>query len=528
MKRLALSLLCLLCLMVPASSQNVTVIGPVTPGNCTQFNSTTVIKDAGTVCGSGVAITALTGDATATGPGSVPLTLATVLGTPGTFGSATQCVTNTVNAKGLTTAISATTCTPALGSITGLGTGVGTALGVNTNASGGIITAAPTRAGDILFWNGSAWTTLAGNNSGTQVLQETAAGAPSWSSASTGTVTSVTCGGVAIIASGTCPPTYGFTNCAITASVASNNLTVTLTDNAGATPSATSPCNIYYRNATQATGSWTQVTTTAATIFTANSGSTFGSTNTVATCSAAASCPFKLWVVAINSGSGTVLGVVDLTNASGVSQVLNEGVLTSTTACSSCATATSLGTIYSTAAQTSKPFIILGYLEWGSGLATAGTYASAPTAIQTLGPGVPHPGAIIQNLFTFSNTATTGTAAFAVTVPSLTMTPTMASNIIEVDARGTIQQSATSIGQVRLYRAAGSSAACTTGLNAASIQNNASNGVSAIALLTFDALGSVAQQTYVVCMNANAAGGAYNFQGTTPNTATIRIMEIMG
>ena len=54
----------------------------------------------------------------------------------------------------------------------------------------------PTRAGDIAYWNGSAWVTLPGNNSGTQVLQQTSAGVPSWTTvAGTGTVTSVTCNG---------------------------------------------------------------------------------------------------------------------------------------------------------------------------------------------------------------------------------------------------------------------------------------------------------------------------------------------
>lgn len=49
-------------------------------------------------------ITALTGDATASGPGSVALTLATVNGNVGSFGSASSVMTQTVNAKGLTTA----------------------------------------------------------------------------------------------------------------------------------------------------------------------------------------------------------------------------------------------------------------------------------------------------------------------------------------------------------------------------------------------------------------------------------------
>jgi hypothetical protein len=39
---------------------------------------------------------------------------------------------------------------------------------------------APTRAGDIIYWNGNAWVALAGNNSGTQFLQENASGVPSW------------------------------------------------------------------------------------------------------------------------------------------------------------------------------------------------------------------------------------------------------------------------------------------------------------------------------------------------------------
>jgi hypothetical protein len=63
----------------------------------------------------------------------------------------------------------------------------------------------PTRAGDIMYWNGSAWTTLAGNNSGTQVLTENASGVPSWSAAGTGTVTSAQiAAGAGIGVSGTC------------------------------------------------------------------------------------------------------------------------------------------------------------------------------------------------------------------------------------------------------------------------------------------------------------------------------------
>lgn len=69
--------------------------------------------------GSISSITALTGDITATGPGSATATLATVNSNVGTFGSATQSAQIIVNAKGLITAVTAITVTPAASSITG-------------------------------------------------------------------------------------------------------------------------------------------------------------------------------------------------------------------------------------------------------------------------------------------------------------------------------------------------------------------------------------------------------------------------
>jgi hypothetical protein len=67
-------------------------------------------------------------------------TFATVNANIGSFGSATQCVTATVNAKGLTTAISAATCTPAIGSITGTSAAFITAAAATVNGTGGFVT----------------------------------------------------------------------------------------------------------------------------------------------------------------------------------------------------------------------------------------------------------------------------------------------------------------------------------------------------------------------------------------------------
>ncbi|MBI5770839.1 MAG: tail fiber domain-containing protein [Verrucomicrobia bacterium] len=81
---------------------------------------------------------ALTGDVTTTA-GAVATTLATVNSNVGTYGGATQAAQVTVNAKGLVTAAAGVTVTPAVGSITGLGTGVATALSNAPNATGGVV-----------------------------------------------------------------------------------------------------------------------------------------------------------------------------------------------------------------------------------------------------------------------------------------------------------------------------------------------------------------------------------------------------
>ena len=63
---------------------------------------------------------------------------------------------------------------------------------VSGNAVTPLVFPTPTRSGDVVYWNGTAWLTLPGNNSGSQVLTENSTGAPSWTTP--GTVTSVIAG----------------------------------------------------------------------------------------------------------------------------------------------------------------------------------------------------------------------------------------------------------------------------------------------------------------------------------------------
>jgi hypothetical protein len=156
----------------------------------------------------------------------------TPVGTASTYGSATQTPVFTTNASGQVSSVTNTTITPAVGSITGLGTGVATALAAGVTGSGNIVLAtSPTLVTPALgtptsgnFSTGTfTWPTFNQNTTGTaakasnlvggaagsvpyqsaldtttflavgtngQVLT-LASGVPSWATPTTGTVTSV-------------------------------------------------------------------------------------------------------------------------------------------------------------------------------------------------------------------------------------------------------------------------------------------------------------------------------------------------
>ena len=99
----------------------------ITGGLPTEFLKADGSIDSTTYQAAGNYITALTGDGTASGPGSSALTLATVNTSPGTFGSSTTVPVVTVNAKGLVTSVTTTAINlpPTLASFSGDVTGIG-------------------------------------------------------------------------------------------------------------------------------------------------------------------------------------------------------------------------------------------------------------------------------------------------------------------------------------------------------------------------------------------------------------------
>lgn len=102
----------------------------------------------------------ITGDVTLSAAGAT--TLATVNANVGSFGSATNCTTFTVNAKGLITAASQTACTPAVGSISGLGSGVATWLATPSSANLRAAVTDETGTGLLYFQGGALGTPASG------------------------------------------------------------------------------------------------------------------------------------------------------------------------------------------------------------------------------------------------------------------------------------------------------------------------------------------------------------------------------
>lgn len=293
------------------------------------------------------------------------------------------------------------------------------------------------------------------------------------------------------------------TNCSITASVAGNALTVALKGKNGSDPSATNPCYISFRNDVISNGNYSLVTVSSATSFTTGtSGSTFGTSSS--------NVPFRLWVTALNN-SGTVLLGVSTQSISTQVFSLSESALNSTTACSACTNATSAGTIYTTSALTSKATRILGYLEWGSGLATAGTWASVPTKIQNMTQGIKKPGEVVQSIapITVTSDANCGNGSFSTTNVTQAITPTSATNLIRYYAIGTLTINSGAVqNQVQMFRAS-------TAIGA-NLLNQAANGVDkrTVTMLGMDNPATTSSTTYAVkCQQASATVSTFPSTG---------------
>jgi hypothetical protein len=160
---------------------------------------------------------------------------------------------------------------------------------------------------------------------------------------------------------------------------------------------------------------------------------TMGQTNAVAA---------RLWVAVIDPGGTPELAICNTQTGGGQIFAVNESSLISTTVLDTAAD--NAGVWYSATARASVAFRLVGYIE--STQAAAGTWATAPSVIQGMGPGVHKPGDVVQQAATFVGTFTTDTTQIPATNAAPTssqgaqyltqsITPTSAVNALRITAQ---------------------------------------------------------------------------------------------
>lgn len=184
-----------------ASADIISTLG-YTPTNAAIVPSTTPTAGqilVGNAGGTAYAPVSVSGDATLASTGA--LTLASVIVAGGPTGSATVTPIITYDAKGRLTTVTSATITPAVGSITGLGTGVATALGVNVGTAGAFVV-----NGGAL---GTPSTGTVTNLTGTASININ--GTVGATTPTTGSFTTVTASGLVTVSNGTAAaPSIGF------------------------------------------------------------------------------------------------------------------------------------------------------------------------------------------------------------------------------------------------------------------------------------------------------------------------------
>ena len=270
-----------------------------------------------------------------------------------------------------------------------------------------LLSTAPTTS-QVVQWNGSAWTPASVSGAGTVTEIDSGFGLTG------GPIT-----GMGAVSISTSHPPYGFDtaiNMAMTASVQTGILTISILGNNGSAISSTNPVLIPFKSTTLANGSPVWVAQTGSlSLSTFTTSANFGVTNAT---------PFRLWITALYNGGNPLLALINCSNSATIyplaQHTLVNGVGIVGTSNSGGVFYTSNGTTASTTA-----FCILGYAEFTAGIATAGNFSVVPN-LQLFGPGVKKPGDVVQFVTTIESTTETTTSLtfVAATAARVSITPT--------------------------------------------------------------------------------------------------------
>ena len=220
-------------------------------------------------------------------------------------------------------------------------------------------------------------------------------------------------------------------NYTISASRSASAETIALKTLAWTDPTATDPIKIAFRISTVSSGAYQVRTITSAISVTIPSTATMGMTN---------SLPARLRLVAFDDDSGTVkLWVINTQVTWGIFP-LQDDALTSATAIDTASD--SAWVFYASSGFSTKPYRILGYLEYT--LAAVGTRWTAPSKIQLFWPWVKKPGDTVQVVSNYTGAVATWTTTIPYddTIPQITegdqymtqaITPTSAINRLSIN-----------------------------------------------------------------------------------------------
>lgn len=311
----------------------------------------------------------------------------------------------------------------------------------------------------------------------------------------------------------------------IVESRAANAATFAVKTHAGNDPSATDPVYFSFQDAA---GGFAVRTVTSALSLTIPSAQALGTSN---------STPFRLWLVAIDTGTAVVLGIVNCRSGAAVLGLV-DGVAYSSTAI---AAAPSAQVIYSTAAQASKQITPIGYADYDAGLATAGTWNAAPSRLVLYTPATPRPG---EPTGLRAQTATGASATGTTVMPnddtlpqntegdqymSQAITPSAIQNLLQVEATVPMSSSVANWLQAALFQDSGANA-----LAAVATYQATPIGMVVNRILYRWLAGTVSATTFKIRAGGNSAGTT-TFNGSSGGriyagvcNAVLDIQEIMG